>query len=75
MSARYEVRMITGKGEKVLAYVHDLDTAFTDCLTRWASRKPGQPVFAVRDAQTEQRWSYSDIQELRSLPSQGEQHG
>jgi hypothetical protein len=63
---RYEVRSIVLGGETVMAAFWSIGMAFDDCLERWAGRKAGSPVYAVRDTETEQRWSYADIKELRT---------
>jgi NADH:ubiquinone oxidoreductase subunit F (NADH-binding) len=63
---RYEVRAIALGGETPLMTFSNLDAAFDDCLARWAGRKTGSSIYAVRDTRTEQRWSYTDIKNLRS---------
>lgn len=65
MTDRYEVRWITSQGEQGVASFDDMDEAFDDCLQRWAEHGHRR-CYAVRDAETEQRWSYSDIKELRA---------
>lgn len=60
-SGRYEVRLITSEGEHVRARFASLDAAFTDCLLRWRLKS----VHAVLDTETEQRWSFRDIQDVR----------
>lgn len=69
---RYEVLSITTGGEAVVESHADLDAAFDACEKRWSGRKAGSAIYAVRDADTEQRWSYRDIQDLRSEESDGE---
>jgi hypothetical protein len=63
---RYEVLSITTSGEAIIESHASLDAAFDGCVKRWCTRKTGSAVYAVRDAETEQRWSYRDILDLRS---------
>jgi hypothetical protein len=63
---RYEVLSITTGGEAVIESHPGMDAAFDGCVKRWGTRKTGSAVYAVRDAETEQRWSYRDILDLRS---------
>jgi hypothetical protein len=64
--AKFDVLSITLHGERLVQDCPTLDAAFDACLTQWSDRKSGGPVYAVRDSETEQRWSYRDIQELRA---------
>lgn len=64
----YEVLAITSGGESLMRRTHDRELAFTLCCDLWAARKAGGSVYAVRDCQTDQRWSYRDIQDLAALP-------
>jgi hypothetical protein len=61
----YEVRAIALGSETPLATFSSLDAAFDDCIARWATRKAGSCVYVVRDTESDQRWSYADIKELR----------
>lgn len=65
-AAQFEVIAITLGSERVVDILTDMDAAFNACITRWHSRKVGGPIYAVRDCQTEQRWSYRDILDLRA---------
>jgi hypothetical protein len=64
MTQRYEVLRIDAS-ESVLDSFATLDDAFDDCLVKWALRRVGMPAYAVRDRDTEQRWSYADIRDMR----------
>jgi hypothetical protein len=66
---RYELLSIHSQGEAVLLSFADMDAAFDACVERWHSRRTGGAVYAVRDADTEQRWSYRDILDLRAVAS------
>lgn len=67
---RYEVLQISRYLEAELHSFADLDDAFDNCLGHWRVRKAGSPVYVVRDAETDQRWSYADINDLRTAASQ-----
>lgn len=69
---RYEVRRIDKEGEAVVSEYDDQAHAFEDCLRRWEGRRAGGSFFAVRDTETEQRWSYRDIMDLRFPPPAAE---
>jgi hypothetical protein len=63
----YEVRRIVLGGETVQGIYGDQAKAFEACVGLWEGRKAGSPVYAVRDTETEQRWSYADIKALRKV--------
>lgn len=62
----FEVRQIHLSGEVVMSSHEDMDHAFDECCHHWAARLPGMPAYAVRDTETDQRWSYADIKDMRS---------
>jgi len=62
---RYQVLLITAGEECVVESSNTLTGAFDGCVAKWRVRRTGGPVYAVRDTETEQRWSYRDIQDLR----------